>query len=130
MKYNCTTYKLFLPKVNCHLQAYRERSWSRPQGNNQINLECGSKFIQHINNMFKNKQIKGKGDCSKITDLRDKAGKCYMDLLNHDLNKLIIELYLGAIFEYKRIFNFIKGKLLNFLSYDDGMITEENSTTF
>lgn len=50
--------------------------------------------------MFKNKQTKGQGDCSKITDLRDKAGKCYMDLLNHDLNKLIIELYLGAIFEY------------------------------
>ena len=47
--------------------------------------------------MFKNK---GQGDCSKITDLRDKAGKCYMDLL--DLNKLIIELYFGMIFEYTK----------------------------
>lgn len=97
MKYNCTTYKIFLPKVNFHLYAYRERGWSRPQRSNQINLECGSRFIQHINNMFKNK---GQGDCSKITDLRDKAGKCYMDLL--DLNKLIIELYFGMIFEYTK----------------------------
>ena len=48
------------------------------------------------------KTNKGQGDCSKIRDLRDKAGRCYMDLLDHDLNKLIIELYLGTIFEYTK----------------------------